>query len=219
MDMNFEQARANMVAQQIRPWEVLDEQVLETVLATPREEFVPAPFRALAFMDMEIPLGRGEVMMPPRVEARMVQTLALRPDDAVLEIGTGSGYVTALLAKLGGHVSSVDIHGEFTAAARVKLAAHGIDNVTLETGDAARGWGQPGRFDAIAVTGSLPVPTDDFQRALKVGGRMFIVVGQAPVMEAMLVERVGENEWRRKTLFETVVPPLANAPQATRFVL
>lgn len=219
VDMNLEQARHNMIVQQIRPWDVLNDQVLETVAQTPREEFVPAEYRSLAFIDTTIPLGHGEVMMEPKLEARMLQALEIGAGDTVLEIGTGSGYVTALLAKLGRHIFSVDINAEFTESAGKKLIAHGIDNVTLDTGDAANGWGQRGSFDVIAVTGSLPVLTEDFQRELNIGGRLFVIVGTAPIMEAHLITRIGENDWRSESLFETVVPALKNAPNGQSFVL
>lgn len=219
VDMNIEQARQNMIEQQIRTWEVLDERVLDTMLQVPREDFVPPAYRSLAFCDMAIPLDHGESMMQPKVEARMLQALAIRPTDKVLEIGTGSGHVTALLAKLGGEVVSVDIHPDFTETAGHRLAAHGIDNVVLETGDAADGWSGHGPFDVIAVTGSLPLLTESIQRDLKVGGRLFVVVGEEPVMEAFLITRLGDNEWHREALFETVLPPLVNAPRANRFVL
>ena len=139
-EMNLDQARLNMIEQQIRPWEVLDQRVLDLLNTVPREEFVPEAYRMLAYTDMSIPLGDGQVMMPPRVEARIVQALNLQEDETVLEIGTGSGYVTALLASLARQVISVDINPDMIRQASDKLAAHGITNVTLETGDGARGW-------------------------------------------------------------------------------
>lgn len=217
--MNIEQARFNMIEQQIRPWEVLDPRVLELLPQVPREDFVPPAQRKLAFADTEIPLGHGQVMMPPRLEARLLQVLDIQPSDTILEIGTGSGYLTALLARSGRHVYSVDICAEFTASAQQKLAAHGIGNVTLETGDAACGWNQHAPYDVIAVTGSLPLFADVFQQQLNVGGRLFLIVGQAPSMEALLITRVGPAEWTRESLFETCVPALINAPQPQAFVL
>ena len=218
-DMNFEQARHNMVEQQIRTWAVLDQQVLDVVMRTPREEFAPPQYRSLAFTDMEIPLGYGQAMMPPRVEARIVQTLAVRPEDTVLEIGTGSGYLAALLARLARHVYSVEIYPELKNTAERRLAAHGIDNVTVELGDAANGWPQHGDYDVIAVTGSMPVLPPALQQSIKPGGRLFVVVGDATAMEALLITRVGANEFSCETLFETVVTPLVNAPQPQRFAL
>jgi len=220
VDMNIEQARHNMIEQQIRTWEVLDQRVLDLILRTPREEYVPRRYRNLAFNDMEIPLGNGEVMMSPKLEGRMLQALEVQPGDRILEVGTGSGYVTALLAAAGEQVCSVDIHPQFTNDAGRALAEHGVDNVTLETGDAANGWDKHGPYDVIAVTGSLPELTDSFEsfrKSLKAGGRLFVVVGNAPVMEALLITRTGEDVWEQKALFETVVPPLVNAPRPRHF--
>ncbi len=219
VNMNFERARHNMVEQQIRTWDVFDERVLNVMLEVPREDFVPQAHRSLAFNDMAVPLAQVETMMQPKVEARMLQALDVRPTDTALEIGTGSGYVTALLAKLGKHVFSVDIHTDFVESAGTRLASLGIDNVTLDTGDAARGWGRRGTFDVIAVTGSLPELTDEIRKDLNVGGRMFAIIGEEPVMEAYLITRLGENDWHKEVLFETVVPPLANAYRADPFVL
>ena len=217
--MNLEQARHNMIVQQIRPWDVLDQRVLDAILRTPREEFVPSRYRAMAFTDMEIPLGHGQAMMAPKLEARMLQALDVHPGETVLEVGTGSGYVTALLAGLAKHVYSVDIVREFTEATAQRLSTHGFDNVTLDTGDAADGWERRGHFDGIAVTGSVPVLTESFQKSLNIGGRLFIIAGEAPVMEAMLITRLGEDEFYREGLFETVVPPLVNAPRPNHFIL
>lgn len=219
VDMNFEQARHNMIAQQIRPWEVLDERVLNLLVQVPREDFVTDAYRALAFTDMEIPIGHGHAMMSPKLEARMLQALDVQPSDTVLEIGTGSGYVTALLGRLARHVYSVDIHPDFIEAAAARLSAQHVDNVTLETGDAAGGWDSHGAMDVIAVTGSLPEPAEALERQLKPGGRMFVIVGDAPAMEALLVTRIGDNEWHREVLFETVIAPLENAPRSDRFIL
>lgn len=215
--VDLEQARHNMIEQQVRPWDVLDDRVLELMLRVPREDFVPTAFHEMAFGDFEVPLGHDEVMMPPKLEGRMLQSLRIRPEDTILEVGTGSGYVTALLAHLGRHVTSVDIHPEFTQSAERKLMEHGITNVTLETGDAAEGW--PGDYSVIAVTGSLPMLPDAFKQALRTGGRLFAIVGDAPTMEALLVTRLSANDWRTESLFETVVPPLRGAPQPQRFTL
>lgn len=215
---NLALARHNMIEQQIRPWDVLDQRVLELIESLPREEFVPTAYRSLAYADINIPLEHGEVMMAPKVEARMLQALDIQPKDTALEIGTGSGYVTALLARSAKHVYSVDIHAGFVQQAQQKLAAHGIDNVTLEVGDAGGGWDQHGPYNLIAVTGSLPVLPDALRRGLKVGGRLFVVTGDAPVMTALLITRVSEESWTQQALFETVLPPLVNAPQPPRFV-
>ncbi len=214
---DVERARFNMVEQQIRPWDVLDQRVLDALVALRREDFVPARFRTLAFADMEIPIGHGEVMLQPKIEARLVQELALARPDRVLEVGTGSGYMTGLLARLSGHVYSVDILDEFTRSARTKLATHCIANVTLETGDAARGWDMHGPYDAIVLTGSVPLLPDSFAASLKVGGRLVAVVGEAPVMRAQLVVRARGGGISTSGLFETCIPPLRNAMQPQRF--
>lgn len=216
--MNFELARNNMIEQQIRTWEVLDERVLESLRKVPREDFVPVQHRNLAFADMGIPIGRGQFMLPPKLEARLLQELDIKPQDKILDIGTGSGYVTALLATLGGHVFSVDIVPEFKMAAAVKLAAHGINNVTLDVGDAARGWNRHGPYDVILIGGSLPVLPEDFQRSLAIDGRMIAVVGQAPAMDARFIRRLGPEAFEQRSLFETELPPLLNAPQPSKFV-
>jgi protein-L-isoaspartate(D-aspartate) O-methyltransferase len=218
-DLNLEQARHNMVLQQIRPWDVLDQRVLDLLESMPREDFVPEHYRNVAYADIAIPLGHHEVMMPPRVEARMLQALAIQPQDTVLEIGTGSGFVTALLAKLARYVHSVEIHEELHRTAAATLQEHGLINVSLDTGDAARGWTNCGQVDVIAITGSLPLLPEAFQQSLKPGGRLFAIVGDAPAMEATLITRLAENEFRRENLFETDLPPLRNARQPNRFVL
>jgi protein-L-isoaspartate(D-aspartate) O-methyltransferase len=215
---DIEHARFFMVEQQIRTWEVLDPVVLDLLMRVHREDFVPPEHRALAFADLEIPLGHGEVMLAPKLEARMLQALSLRDTDRVLEVGTGSGYMTALLASLARHVYSVDIRPEFTRKAGQALAAAGIGNVTLDTGDAARGWDKHGPYDAIVLTGSVPVLPEAFQLSLQPGGRLLAVTGEAPVMQAQLVTRVEGGACRSVTLFETCIPPLKNAPQPRRFV-
>ena len=218
LQMDFERARFNMVEQQIRPWDVLDQQVLDLLFRMRREDYVPEPYRALAFADMEIPLGHGEKMLQPKLEARMLQELALKDTDQILEVGTGSGYMTALLASLGGHVYSVEIIPEFSVSAAAKLEAHGIVNVTLETGDAARGWDRHAPYDAIVLTGSVPVLPDAFQKSLKPGGRLIVVVGEPPVMEARLITCVSSGVCNSVGLFETCIAPLKNALQPERFV-
>jgi protein-L-isoaspartate(D-aspartate) O-methyltransferase len=217
--MNIEQARFNMVEQQIRTWDVLDQQVLDLMAEVPREDFVPAAYRNLAFADTCIPLGHGQSMMAPRVEARMLQALQVERDHRILEVGTGSGFVTALLARLGGHVTSVEIVDSLSSSAQTKLDAHGIENVDLYTGDASHGWERAAPYDIIAVTGSLPVPEDSFQNSLAVGGRLFVVVGREPAMRALLITRSSESQWASECLFETVLPPLAGVQEPERFVL
>ncbi|MDZ7594307.1 MAG: protein-L-isoaspartate O-methyltransferase [Thiobacillus sp.] len=216
--MDIEQARYNMVEQQIRPWDVLDQDVLDLLLKVHREDFVPEAHQALAFVDMEIPLGHGQAMWTPKLEARVIQELAIRPTDRVLEIGTGSGYLTALLASQAAGVVSVDIHPEFTADATRKLRAHGFDNVTLHTADAARDWPDEAGFDVIVLTGSTAVLSDAWLLRLKVGGRLFAITGVAPVMLAQLITRTAPEATRSVTLFETCVASLVNAPQPAAFV-
>src|SRR6476661_7334475 len=170
--MDVERARFNMIEQQIRTWEVLDQRVLDLLFKLRREDFVPDPYRALAFADMGIPIGHGESMLQPKQEARMLQELTIKQQDQVLEIGTGSGYMTGLLASFAAHVYSVDIQPEFTRNAAAKLARNGIRNITLETGDAALGWNKQGSYDAILITGSLPILPETFKASLKPGGRL-----------------------------------------------
>ncbi len=208
-----------MVEQQIRPWEVLDPVVLDLLDRSPRDEYVPQSYARLAYADIAVPLDDGQAMMPPRVEARLLQCLSLKPPDKVLEVGTGSGYLTSLLASLCEHVVSVEISQTHAAQAAQHLEAHGFSNVTLERGDAVRGWKQKAPYDIIAVTGSTPILEDEFQNQLKVGGRLFIIVGEAPAMEALLIRRSGKEQWITESLFETVVPALEGAPQPERFVL
>lgn len=216
--MDFEKARFNMVEQQIRPWDVLDQQVLDLLFRLHREDYVPDQYRSLAFADMEIPLGHDEKMLQPKLEARMLQELAIKSTDRILEVGTGSGYMTALLASFGNHVYSVDIVPEFTRSAAARLAAHGVGNVTLETGDAARGWDKHAPYDVIVLTGSVPVLPEAFQKSLALGGRLIAVVGEAPVMEAQLVTYVSAGAYNSVGLFETCIAPLKNALQPERFV-
>jgi protein-L-isoaspartate(D-aspartate) O-methyltransferase len=215
--MNVEQARFNMIEQQIRPWDVLDQNVLDLLYKVRREEFVPAVYRGLAFSDLEIPIGAGERMMAPKMEARILQEVAPKRTDRILEIGTGSGYMTALLAAMGAHVYSVEIDADLKASGEAALARNDVRNVTLELGDGARGWAKHGPYDVIVLTGSEPVLADEFLESLRVGGRLFAVVGDAPVMDARLVTRVAEGAVSATTLFETVVAPLRNAPQPERF--
>lgn len=217
-EMNFDLARSNMIVQQIRPWDVLDERVLEILQRIPREDFVPAQYRNLAFTDMSIPLGRGQLMMAPKLEARLVQALTLAPGDKVLEVGTGSAYVTALLASLAKHVYSVDIVPEFKMAAERKLAAHEIKNVTLDVGDAVRGWDRHEPYDGILITGSLPSLPDSFKTSLAIGGRLVAVVGGSPAMQVRLVRRVTETSFNEQVLFETDLAPLINATEPAKFV-
>jgi protein-L-isoaspartate(D-aspartate) O-methyltransferase len=219
--MNLEQARSNMVEQQIRPWEVLDQDVLDLLYAVPREEFVPRAWRNLAFSDMEIPLKEqardGEKMWAPKIEARVLQALAPRRTERVLEVGTGSGYLTALLAHRSAHVYSVEIEPALAAFGKANIARHGVDNVTLETGDGARGYDRWAPYDIVVLTGSVPVLPPTVLESLAPGGRVFAVVGDAPVMTAKIVTRTAPGAFRTAELFETLLAPLVNCVQPSRF--
>jgi len=210
-------ARQQMVDQQIRTWEVLDPRVLGALSDVPREAFVPPEYRELAFADAPIPIAFGQSMLAPKVQGRILQALAVGAGDTVLEIGSGTGYLTACLALLGAATHSIDIHPGLTALAQANLRAVPQARVQFETRDAFDA-APLGDFDVIAVTGSLPVYDPRFERSLKIGGRLFTVVGSAPVMDAVLVRRVDANEWIRETLFETVIQPLINATAARKFV-
>ncbi|WP_435686386.1 protein-L-isoaspartate O-methyltransferase family protein [Sedimenticola selenatireducens] len=214
---SYEKARFNMVEQQVRPWEVLDSQVLNLIGSMPRDHFVPDNYKGLAYADIEIPLGDGQKMMFPRVEGRLLQALDIQPGDNILEVGTGSGYLTACLAKMGNRVISQEINPTFTEQARQRLAELQIENVELRTTDSLSDDIESGRFDAIAITGSLPEMPETFKQRLNIGGRLFVVTGQSPVMTAFLVTRTGENEWQSEPLFETDITPLTNAPVIRKF--
>ena len=213
--MNFEQARFAMIEQQVRPWDVLDPRVLEVMSSVKREDFVPAAHRQLAFADLPLPLAHGEAMFKPVLEGRLLQSLALDASEEVLEIGTGSGFLTACLAQLARAVTSIDVHADFLEAARARLDAAGIGNVRLESGDALS-W-QPGRqFDAIAVTGAVAAIPEAFTSWLRPGGRMFVVRGQSPVQEAVRATRRGDA-LHLESLFETDIPYLRGAAPAPAF--
>ena len=216
--LNFDVARQTMIQSQIRTWYVHDERVIDLVARMPRQDYVPAASRNLAYVDMNIPLGHGEVMMTPKMEARLVQELEIDPQDKILEIGTGSGYMTALLANLGRHVVSVEIRPEFTAEAATKLAHHGVRNITLEVGDGARGWDRQQPYDVIFITGSLPILPAAFRDSLAPGGRMIAIVGQSPVMEVKRIRRLDAHVFREDSLFDTDLPPLQNVIEPARFV-
>ena len=215
--MNLEQARTNMVEQQIRTWEVLDQDVLDLLYLVPREDFVPQKHRALAFSDMEIPIGEGQRMWQPKMEARVLQELNIRKTDRVLEVGTGSGYLSALMSHRAAHVFSVEISPALAQFGRANLERHGADNVTLEIGDAARGWPRHAPYDVIVLTGSTPLLPRAFPETLSPGGRLFAVVGEQPVMTARLVVATTPGTWRSTDLFETVIAPLVNAEHPSRF--
>jgi protein-L-isoaspartate(D-aspartate) O-methyltransferase len=210
-------ARQQMVDQQIRTWEVLDPRVLDVLCAVPREAFVPAAYRELAFADTPIPIGLGQTMLAPLLQGRILQALGITSTDSILEVGTGTGYLSACLALLGASTRSIDIHPDFTAAAITNLSSVPEARVQFETRDAF-GDLSLGEYDVIAVTGSLPVDDTRFQKALRVGGRLFVIVGVAPVMDAVLIRRVDDAEWIRESLFETAIEPLINATAPPGFV-
>ena len=218
MAMNIEQARLNMVENQVRPWEVLDGRVLDVIARVHREDFVADEHRQLAFADMCLPLGHGEVMMKPVVEGRVLQALELQPTDHVLEIGTGSGFLTACLATLSAQVTSIDIHADFTAIAERRLQAASITNTRLITNEAVAQWQPEELFDALVVTGAVAEMPARWLTWLKPGGRALVVQGQSPVQYATLLTHEGAGRYREETLFETDLPYLTHAEPPQRFV-
>ena len=214
--MNIEFARQQMVQHQVRAWDVLSANVLEVLETTPREVFVPAGYENLAFAETEIPIGHDEFMLTPVIEGRLLQALEIEEDDRVLEVGTGTGFLTACLAKLGASVTSVDIHSEFIDKARAKLDELEIGNVEFEVMDATRKL-PDAEFDAVAVSGSLERFDPRFVGVLKPGGRLFVVTGDAPAMEARLVRRLNEGDWESEALFETDLKRLSNGEQPPEF--
>ncbi len=217
--MNLSQARYNMVEQQIRPWHVLDDNVLNLFMDTPREHFVPPLYRSVAYADFAVPLGHGQTMQPPATEGRILQALQIKRTDKVLEIGVGSGFTTALLGKAAANVIGLEIREDFTEAARSKLLVLGLNNIELLAADGARGWELDAPYDVILISASMPEYLPVFQQQLRMGGRLFVVVGESPAMEARLVTRTGDQEWITQTLFETDIPPLAGLPPAPRRML
>lgn len=219
--MNFEKARFNMVEQQIRTWEVLDQDVLDLLYAVPREDFVPPAYRGLAFTDMEIPLGEGtnpgERMMAPKMEARIVQELSIKKSDRVLEVGTGSGYLTALLAHRAAHVRSVEINPRLADFGRANLTRQGVENAAVETGDASHGWISQAPYDVIVLGGSTPALPASLLGQLAPQGRLFAVVGDAPVMVARRVTCTAPGTYASVELFDTMIAPLVNAERPSRF--
>lgn len=217
--MNLQQAQENMIKQQLRTCKVLDDKLLEIIANTPRDHFVADAQKALAYADVQLPIGHNEVMLRPSEESQALQALKIQEQDTVLEIGTGTGYMTALLARLAKQVESVDIYPEFTQQAAAKLALLQITNAQLKTGDAATGWTSDSLFDVIVITGSVPQLPPAYLTLLKPGGRVVAFVGQAPVMQAIMIEHSNGKVGTQRVLFETVVPPLVNAqqPQAFQF--
>lgn len=216
-DLNTREARFNMIEQQIRPWDVLDPVVLAVLDKVPRENFVAESQKGLAFADIELPIGNGHTMLSPKVEGRILQALALKKTDKVLLIGTGSGYLTALLATLAKHVHAVEIHPELSAIAQQRLQQQNIHNVTLHVADGVNGYAPDAPYDVIVFTGSLPLRPFAAEKMLNVGGRLFAVIGEMPIMEATLTERVSHDAFRHEAIFETCLAQLDNAPQPKKF--
>jgi protein-L-isoaspartate(D-aspartate) O-methyltransferase len=213
--LHREKSRFNMIEQQIRTWEVLDPVVLDLLKQLPREDFVPTQYQGLAFADLEIPLGEGRLMLSPKIEGRILQALEIKKTDKVLEIGTGAGYLTALMALQAKHVDSLEFNSKLSAAAAKRISSHKIKNVSLKLVD---GLAQnKGSYDVIVLTGSLPIYPVEIERQLAIGGRMFVVVGDEPAMEALVVTRVSKDAVKHNVLFETCLPVLTNAPQPSRF--
>ncbi|MBV2234955.1 MAG: protein-L-isoaspartate O-methyltransferase [Sterolibacterium sp.] len=215
--MNLEQARFNMIEQQLRPWNVLDQDVLDLLYVVKREDFVPPAYRLLAFSDAEIPLGHGATMLPPKIEAHILQALKLSKSERVLEIGTGSGYMAALLAAHAAQVVSVDIVPELAAQASANLSRNGVNNVIVATGDGAQGWPAQAPYDVIVVSGALPEAPQAMLDQLKNGGRLLAFVGEAPLMQAQLIKRIDQFNFRTEVLFETWVPQLRGSQTSQRF--
>ncbi len=220
--MDFEKARFNMVEQQIRPWNVFNTDVLTVLGEIPREKFTPGQYKNIAYTDTRIPVGSFEdqslSMMQPNLNGRILENLAITKDDLVLEIGTGTGYLTACLAKLARFVDSVDISAELVTQAEKNLSALGISNINLSTGDASKGWDQKHCYDAIVLCGSMPAIPDAYKKLLRIGGRMFVVTGEAPAMTASLVTRSANDKWDTTALFETCITPLIHTQKAEAFV-
>ena len=216
-NMAHETARFNMIEQQIRTWEVLDPVVLALLNEVPRENFVAESQVGLAFADIELPIGHGQTMLSPKLEGRILQALTIKKTDKVLLVGTGSGYLTALIAKLAAQVHAVEIIPALSKLAKTRLQQQKISNVTLHVGDAANGFAEAAPYDVIVFTGSMQLRPTAAEKMLNIGGRLFAVTGELPIMQATLTQRIGEDAFRHDTLFETCLPPLVNAPQAPRF--
>ncbi|MBU6467772.1 MAG: protein-L-isoaspartate O-methyltransferase [Betaproteobacteria bacterium] len=215
--MNIEQARFNMVEQQIRPWDVLDFTVLDLLYEVKREDFVPSQYQSMAFMDTEIPLAHGESMLSPKLEARLLQSLALKENHKVLEIGTGSGYMAALMSRLAHSVTTLEIHHDLAQQAQARLTRHGHHNVSVVIGDGAQGYGEALSWDAILLSGSVPQLPQVFLDSLAVGGVLIAVVGFAPTMFVTRYKRLSEKDYHSEVLFETVIPALHHIGKASRF--
>lgn len=213
--MNIEQARFNMIEQQIRPWNVLAQDVLDLLTVVKREEFVPAAYRSLAFFDTEIPLPGGEAMLAPKIEARILQEANVKKHEQVLEIGAGSGYMAALLAYKARHVTTVEIDPDLKSLAEKNLSSYGVSNVSVELGNGAQGW--QGEYDVIVISGALPFLPDAFQKQIKVGGRILAIIGEAPVMSLQVITRISDQVYDTVKVFELMAKPLHAASEHSHF--
>ncbi len=218
MEINFETARHNMIEQQIRPWNVIDPVALEALETIPRENFVADELKEAAFSDVELPIGHGQLMLAPKIEAKILQAVQVKETDKVLEIGTGSGYLTALLAHLADTVITVELYEDLSELARKRVEAEGIKNVRFVVADTANGYSGGGPYDVIVITGSVPELPESFKQSLKIGGRLFAVTGESPVMEAILITRVSEKQFSEQYLFETDLQPLEHVNKKSRFI-
>ncbi len=215
--MNLDQARFFMVEQQIRPWDVLDPRILDLLLDTPRHEYVAESQQELAYTDIELPIGHGEFMMAPKYEGKLLQALDIDEEETVLEIGTGSGYLTALLAQLSKSVTTIEQHADLQEITKSRLGQ--FENITFQVGDASQNWDDNTQYDAIVLTGSVPKVPEDYKLKLTLGGRLFVIAGNSPAMTAQLITRVSEQEWETETLFETDIKALTNSSQSKNFTL
>jgi len=215
--MDLQQARLNMIEQQIRPWEVLDQKVLNLLNEIYREEFIPDAYQDLCFADTRLPIGHEQTTMTPKIEARLLQSLTINPEDSVLEIGTGCGYLTALLAKSAKHVKSIDIFPDFIDSVKAKIAKTELTNIELENCDAYSIFEQSAKYDVIVLTASLPTMDDRFLNLLNDGGRLFVIIGESPVMEACVFTRQSDSSWSQESIFETDLPALIGAEHKETF--
>lgn len=215
--MNTETVREQMIEQQVRAGDVLDERVLDAMREVPRELFAPQSYRQIAYVDAAIPIGHGQSMLPPMLQGRILQALDAEPNDVALLVGAGTGYVAACLGRLVARIRALEIFPDLAEQARTNLLSVAVNNASVDVEDGMQ-VDEQGAYDVIAVTGALPVYDERFQRALRIGGRLFVVVGSEPVMEAWRITRIGEREWQRESLFETVIEPLINAPRPPAFV-
>lgn len=214
----YELARFNMIEQQIRTWDVLDPAVLQGLSALPREDFIPEAYKGLAFADIEVPIGESQTMLSPKIEGRFLQALQLRTMDKVLQIGAGSGYLSALMAQFCQHVTALEIDAELCKLAKANLQKHGIKNVTVQKADGIKGLAKEAPFDVIVLCGSCPVEPKQLREQLAIGGRLLVVLGKAPVMQATLIQRKSQDSYKLDVIFETQLAALVNAPQAVNFI-